>query len=87
MRTSATRLAAALLALASLGQAGFAAGTEPVAGPPAVAAWVVAPGDSGYSGAPWPAPPWTTSLPAPRLGCYAFSQDLRGAWRRIVVCE
>ena len=87
MTKAANRLAAALLALATSCQAGFAAGTEPVAGPPERTAWTVAPGFAGYSGAPWPSPPWTWSTAAPRLGCYAFDQDIKSAVRRVVVCE
>lgn len=87
MTKAAIRLAAAVLALAGLGQAGFAAGTEPVAGPPARTAWTVAEGYSGYSGIDWPGPGWSWPLPTPKRGCYAFDQRLNGALRKVVVCE
>jgi hypothetical protein len=87
MTKAATRAAAALTALAGLCQAGFAEGTEPVSGPPDRPAWIVAEGHSGYSGIDWPGPGWSSPLPAPRRGCYTFSQHLKGESRQVVVCE
>ncbi len=83
-----TKALAALAALLALGAvAARAAGpADPSAHPPGQG-WVVAQGYSGYSGYPWPGPPWSWPILPPRLGCYEFHQRLAGAWRRVEVCE
>ncbi len=84
MTKAAASLTAALLALGGLVGAG-AADAQPY--PPKHAAWTVAEGWSSYSGIAWPGPGWSWPLPTPQHGCYAFHQHLKGAWRRVVVCE
>ena len=86
MTNRAGWLAAASLALGALCQSG-AAEAQPSAYPPQPVAWIVGQGYSGYSGIPWPGPPWDWPLPTPRHGCYDFRQHLKGAWRRVEVCE
>jgi hypothetical protein len=86
MTKAAASLAAALLGLNVLSQS-CSAEAQPSAYPPNPVAWIVAQGLSGYSGYPWPGPPWAWPIPAPRLGCYDFRQRLAGAWRRVEVCE
>jgi len=80
-------LGAALLALGALSQPGSAEAQQPAAYPPQPVAWIVAQGFSGYSGIPWPGPPVASPIPPPKLGCYDFRQHLKGAWRRVEVCE
>jgi len=84
MTKAAASLAVALLAFGALSQPGSAQ-AQPY--PPPRAAWIVAEGYSGYSGYPWPGPPWSWPLPTPKLGCYDFHQDIGGAIRRVLVCE
>jgi len=79
-------LGAVLIALAALSQSSSAE-AQPSAYPPEPVAWIVAQGFSGYSGIPWPGPPVAWPILPPRLGCYDFSQHLKGAWRRVEVCE
>ncbi len=86
MTKASASLAGALLALAVLSQP-CVAGSVPYPYPPNPVAWTVAQGFSGYSGTPWPGPPWAWPIRAPRLGCYVFRQHLKGAWRAVEVCE
>ena len=86
MTKRAALLASALLALGALLQP-FSAEAQPSVYPPQRVAWIVAEGYSGYSGIPWPGPPWSWPIPAPRHGCYDFRQHLSGAWRRVEVCQ
>lgn len=62
---------------------------EPFAYPPQPVAWIVAPGYSGFSGIPWPGPPFAWPIRAPAYGCYVSRSRLRlkGAWRQIEVCS
>ena len=74
------------LALLALGASTGSAEAQPSAYPPR-AAWIVGHGYAGYSGYPWPGPPWAWPVPAPRRGCYDFHQDIGGAVRRVEVCQ
>jgi hypothetical protein len=62
---------------------------QPFAYPPNPVAWVVAPGYSGFSGYPWPGPPFARPIQSPAYGCYVSRSRLwlKGAWREIEVCS
>ncbi len=79
-------LAAALLGLGALAEP-RAAEAQPSNYPPKRVAWIVAPGFFDSSGYPWPGPPWASPILPPKYGCYDFRQYMRGAWRRVEVCE
>jgi hypothetical protein len=49
--------------------------------------WTVAPGFAGFSGYPWPGPPWAVWVPRPTYGCYFTRARLQNAWRRVEVCS
>ena len=87
MTKSAASLAA-VLALSVLWSAG-AATAQPFSYPPNPVAWVVAPGYSGFSGYPWPGPPFAWPIGQPAYGCYVSRTRLwlKGAWREIEVCS
>jgi hypothetical protein len=57
--------------------------------PPQPVAWIVAQGYFGFSGIPWPGPPFAWPIRAPAYGCYVSRTRLRlqGAWREIEVCS
>jgi hypothetical protein len=85
-----TKSAAALvvvLALCALSPPSAVA--QPFAYPPNPVAWIVAQGYSGFSGYPWPGPPFASPIRAPAYGCYVSRTRLRlkGAWREIEVCS
>ena len=85
-----TKGAASLVAIFALGvfSAPSEALAEPFAYPPQPVAWIVSPGYFGFSGIPWPGPPFAWPIPAPAYGCYISRTRLRlkGAWREIEVC-
>lgn len=62
---------------------------EPFTYPPYPVAWIVGPGYFGFSGYPWPGPPFAWPIRAPSYGCYVSRTRLRlkGAWRRVEVCS
>jgi hypothetical protein len=76
-------LAAAVLAL--LAQPGAAWAWSPTY-PPNPVAWVVAQGYSGFSGIPWPGPPWAWPIRTPSYGCYLTRARVKDAWRDVEVC-
>jgi hypothetical protein len=86
MTKAAASLAAAVLGLCILSQpsAGWA---QPYAYPPDPVAWMVGPGYYGFSGYPWPGPPYAWPVRWPTLGCYDTVARLKGAWRRVEVCS
>jgi hypothetical protein len=55
--------------------------------PPERVAWMVGPGYFGYSGIPWPGPPFAWPVLKPTLGCYFTRARLKGAWRQVEVCS
>ena len=83
---AAASLAAAVLALGVLSQASVAE-AQSFAYPPDPAAWLVGPGYFGFSGYPWPGPPFAWPVPTPTYGCYVTRARLKGAWRRVEVCS
>ncbi len=86
MAKAPVSLAAALLGLGALAQPGSAQ-SRASGYPPKPVAWIVAQGFSDSSGYPWPGPPWGSPILQPKYGCYDFQQYVRGAWRRVEVCE
>ena len=86
MTRAQASLTAAILALAVLSQPGEAF-AQPLAYPPEHVAWRVGPGYFGFSGIPWPGPPWSSPIPAPSYGCYLTRARIQGAWREVEVCS
>jgi len=84
MIKAAPSLAAAVLALGVLSQPS-AAEAQPY--PPEPVAWMVGPGYFGFSGIPWPGPPFAWPVLRPTYGCYFTTARLKGAWRRVEVCS
>jgi hypothetical protein len=56
--------------------------------PPRPVAWIVGQGYSGFSGYPWPGPPFASPIAAPAYGCYISRPrlKLKGTWRDVEVC-
>jgi hypothetical protein len=79
-------LTAAVLALGVVAQAG-AGWAQPAAYPPNPVDWVVAPGYSGFSGIPWPGPPFAWPIRTPVYGCYLTRAHVKDAWREVEVCS
>jgi hypothetical protein len=86
MTKAAVSLAAAVLAASILSQPGGAR-AQPYVYPPDPVAWMVGPGYYGFSGYPWPGPPYYWPVRWPALGCYDTVARLKGAWRRVEVCS
>jgi hypothetical protein len=84
MTKTAASLAVAVLALGVLPSE---AGAQPLAYPPEPVAWMVGPGYFGFSGIPWPGPPFAWPVLRPTLGCYFTQARLKGAWRQVEVCS
>jgi hypothetical protein len=84
-----TKSTASLVALLATGVLSppIAAVAEPFAYPPKPVAWVVGPGYFGFSGIPWPGPPFAWPIRTPSYGCYVSRVDLKGARRRVEVCS
>jgi hypothetical protein len=49
--------------------------------------WKVGPGSFGFSGYPWPGPPFAWPDPRPTYGCYFTRARLKNAWKQVEVCE
>ena len=87
MTKAAVSLAAAsVLALGVLSLPG-AAEAQPYAYPPQRVDWTVGQGFFGFSGYPWPGPPFAVRIPTPTYGCYMTRARLQNAWRRVEVCS
>jgi hypothetical protein len=65
-----------------------AAVAEPFAYPPKPVAWIIAPGYFGFSGYPWPGPPFASPIQTPAYGCYLSRTrvGLKGSSREVEVC-
>ena len=85
IRAAAASLAAAVLALGVLCQPG-AAKAQPML-PAERVDWMVGPGYFGFSGFPWPGPPFASPTLRPTYGCYFTRARLKNAWRRVEVCS
>ena len=84
MIKTAPSLAAAVFALSVLSQPS-AGEAQPY--PPEPVAWMVGPGYSGFSGIPWPGPPFAWPVLRPTFGCYFTEARIQGVWRRVEVCS
>jgi hypothetical protein len=86
MTKGVASLLAAVLAFGVLSRPG-AAEAQPSAYPPDPVAWIVAQGYSGFSGIPWPGPPFNWPILTPTYGCYTTVARVKNAWRRVEVCS
>jgi hypothetical protein len=86
MGKAAVSLAAAVLALGVLSQPGVAE-AQPYSYPPERVEWMVGPGFFGFSGYPWPGPPFARPIREPTFGCYFTRARLQNAWRQVEVCS
>ncbi|HEY1780026.1 MAG TPA: hypothetical protein VGG79_06275 [Roseiarcus sp.] len=64
-----------------------AAKAQPYVYPPERVEWMVGPGFFGFSGFPWPGPPFAVPTPRPAYGCYYTRARLQNAWRQVEVCS
>ena len=55
--------------------------------PPERVDWKVGPGYFGFSGYPWPGPPFARPDIRPTYGCYFTRARLKNAWRQVEVCS
>jgi hypothetical protein len=55
--------------------------------PPDPVDWKVGPGYFGFSGYPWPGPPFAWPDLKPTYGCYFTRARLKNAWRQVEVCS
>jgi hypothetical protein len=85
IKAAASVLGAAVLALGVLSQPGVA--EAQIYSYPHERGWLVGPGFFGFSGYPWPGPPFETPILKPTYGCYFTRARLENAWRRVEVCE
>jgi hypothetical protein len=86
-KVAASLAAAAFFGLGVLAQPG-AANAQPYGGyPPERVEWKVGPGFFGFSGLPWPGPPFASPDLTPTLGCYFTRARLQNAWREVEVCS
>jgi len=87
MAKAAVWLAAAAVAgLGVLSQPG-AAQAQRYTYPHERVGWMVGPGFFGFSGYPWPGPPFAWPTPRQNYGCYFTRARLENAWRRVEVCS
>jgi hypothetical protein len=80
---------AAWLTVAALFAVGpqTAAKAQPYDYPPERVDWKVGPGYFGFSGYPWPGPPFAWPDLKPTCGCYFTRARLKNAWRPVEVCS
>ena len=83
-KAAASLAGAALFALGVLAQASPAK-AQPY--PPDRVDWTVAQGYFGFSGYPWPGPPYAWPTVKPTFGCYFTRARLKNAWREVEVCS
>ncbi len=81
MKKASVWLTAAVLAQPA------AAWAQTFAYPPHPVAWIVGPGYSGFSGIPWPGPPFAWPIRTPSYGCYVTRARVKNAWRQVEVCS
>jgi hypothetical protein len=55
--------------------------------PPERIDWKVGSGYFGFSGFPWPGPPFASPDLKPTYGCYFTRARLKNAWREVEVCS
>jgi hypothetical protein len=85
-KAAVSMIGAAILALGavSLSSAAQAQGWNY---PPERVDWKVGPGFFGFSGFPWPGPPFASPDLTPTYGCYFTHARLKNAWREVEVCS
>jgi hypothetical protein len=86
VKVKASLAVAALLTLGVMGHPG-AAEAQPYGYPPERVDWKVGPGYFGFSGFPWPGPPFASPDLRPTYGCYLTRARLKNAWREVEVCS
>jgi hypothetical protein len=60
---------------------------QPYGYPPERVEWIVGQGYFGFSGIPWPGPPFASPILRPTYGCYFTRARLGNAWREVEVCS
>jgi hypothetical protein len=85
-KAAASLVGAAVLALGVLALPN-ASEAQRWAYPPERVDWKVGPGFFGFSGYPWPGPPFASPDLKPTLGCYFTRARLNNAWREVEVCS
>jgi hypothetical protein len=82
----AAALGAAVLVVGVLSLPG-ASQAQPYTYPPERVDWTVGQGFFGFSGYPWPGPPFAIPILKPTYGCYLTRARLKNAWREVEVCS
>ena len=85
-KAAASLLGAAFLALGLISLSSAAEAQRWVY-PPERVDWKVGPGYFGFSGYPWPGPPFAWPDVRPTYGCYFTRARLKNAWRQVEVCS
>ena len=85
-KAAASLMGAAVLALGVISLSSAAQAQRWVY-PPERVDWKVGPGYFGFSGYPWPGPPFAWPDPKPAYGCYFTRARLKNAWREVEVCS
>jgi hypothetical protein len=85
-KAGASLLGAAFLALGVISLSSAAEAQRWVY-PPERVDWKVGPGYFGFSGHPWPGPPFAWPDLQPTYGCYFTRARLKNAWRQVEVCS
>jgi hypothetical protein len=85
-KAAASLVGAAVLALGVISLSN-AAEAQRWAYPPERVDWKVSPGYFGFSGYPWPGPPFASPDLNPTFGCYFTRARLKNAWRQVEVCS
>jgi hypothetical protein len=85
-KAAASLAVVALFGFGVLGQPS-AVKAQPYGYPPERVDWTVAPGYFGFSGFPWPGPPFYSPTLRPTYGCYLTRARLKNAWREVEVCS
>jgi hypothetical protein len=86
-KTAASLAVVALFGLGVVVGQSSAAKAQPYGYPPERVQWTVAPGYFGFSGFPWPGPPFYSPTLRPTYGCYFTRARLKNAWREVEVCS
>jgi hypothetical protein len=90
VKTKASLAVATLLTLGVMGHPGAAEAQPYGYGygyPPERVDWKVGSGYFGFSGFPWPGPPFAWPDLKPTYGCYFTRARLKNAWREVEVCS
>ena len=85
-KAAASLMGAAVVALGVLSLSNAAQAQRWVY-PPERVEWIVGPGFFGFSGFPWPGPPFASPILRPTYGCYFTHARVKNAWREVEVCS